>query len=109
MTHEARHFVVTDPRNFDGNPYEVAFRACQQAKAVAQILAECVESAMIMGRNAEMSRREEATGDPSAREWEDSAYGRKFARMHADIKKSERDLATLGTAMGFDPKHPPKA
>ncbi len=109
MTHEPRAFVVTDPRTFDGNPYEVAGRACAQAKAVAAILAECVETALIMGRNAEMSRREQASGDPGAKEWEDSPPGRKFARAHADVKRIERDLAVLGTAMSFDPKHPPKA
>ena len=109
MTHEPRAFVVTDPRTFDGNPYEVAGRACEQAKSLAAILAECVETALIMGRNAEMSRQEEATGDPSARGWEDSPAGRKFARAHADIKRIERDLGVLGTAMSYDPKHPPKA
>lgn len=109
MTHEHQAFVVTDPRTFDGNPYEVAGRACAQAQAVAVILAQCVETALIMGRNSEMSRQEEATGDPSARDWEDSPAGRKFARIHADVKKAERDLAVLGTAMSYDPKHPPKA
>ena len=109
MTHEPQKFVVTDPRTFDGNPYEVALRACKQASAVARILSQCIETATIMGRNAEMSRREESTGDPGAKEWEDSPYGRKFARTHHDAKQIEQSLEQLGTAVSFDPKHPPKA
>jgi hypothetical protein len=108
MPHEPLRFVVTDPRTFDGTAYEVAARACKQAEAVARILSQCVETSMIMGRNADMSRREEATGDPQAKEWEDSVYGRKFARLHQQSKQIERELSTLGAAISFDPKHPPK-
>jgi hypothetical protein len=109
MTHEPQTFTVVDPRTFDGNPYEVAARAVQQAESVAHILAVCLETATIMGRNAEMSRQEHATGDPQAAAWEDSAYGRKFARAHADCKKIERELELLRQAVGYDPKNPPKA
>lgn len=109
MSHEPLHFVVTDPRGFDGNPFEVSARASKQAESVARILSQCVETALIMGRNADMSRREEATGDPEAKQWEDSVYGRKFARLHQQAKEIERELSKLGPAVSYDPKHPPKA
>jgi hypothetical protein len=104
LTHDTQTFTVVDPRTFDGDEYEVAERACKQAQFVGKHLATCISTASIMGRNAQMSRDAHLEGEPQARAWEDSIYGRKFARAEADAQRIVRDLEQLATAMGFNPK-----
>lgn len=104
MTQTTQTFTVVDPRTFDGDPYEVAARACQQAEAIARFAAKAAEWASIMARNAELSRQEESGGTIDASTWEDSIHSRKFVTAHHDLKRIERDLGTLATAAGFNPK-----
>lgn len=103
-------FVVVDPRTFDGNPYDVASRACLQAQSVARVLAECIDSTAIVARNAQLERNlHETPKDARAGEWEDSPQSRQFNKLYAEAKKIEQQLDTLRKAASFDPKHPPKA
>lgn len=110
MPQADQHFSVTDPRRFDGDPYDVARRACEQAKAVARILAECVNSASVMARNAQLERNlyESKGEDAGAKDWEDSPQARSFGRLHKEIKGYERTLASLSAAASYNPRNPPK-
>lgn len=105
MTPKPMHFTVVDPRTFEGDPFEVAERACLQAQAVARILSASIEPAHHMARNAQLSRNlQDTPNDARASEWEDSAQSRQFARLHAEAKKIERQLGQLAKAAAFDPK-----
>lgn len=98
MTHQS--FVVTDPRTFDGDTFEVAERAVRQAHALAGVLRKAVEDAEIMARNAEMDRQPE----PDAKAWPASPQGRQFANVKAAMEREEKRLALLVQAAGFNPK-----
>lgn len=104
MPHDPITFTVTDPRGFDGDPYEVAQRATLQAQAVARVLATCLMTANLMARNAEMERQLSAGKEADASAWEDSVPARMYARLHRDAKTIERALAALTKAAGFNPK-----
>lgn len=104
---ETRTFTVADPRQFDGDPFEVAERACAQAQAVARVLAACIQSAEIMARNAEMSRNlAETRDDARATEWDSSTQAQKFRAQAEAAEEAERVLGQLSRAAGFNPKAP---
>jgi hypothetical protein len=99
-----QHFVITDPRDFDGDPFEVAERACRQAEAVAAILERCLNGANLMARNAEMERNLLESDDAKAAGWEDSLQGRHFATLIADAQLAQRRLQMLAKATAFNPR-----
>ncbi len=108
-TFETQYFALPDPRDMDGDPYEVAQRSCLQAEALARMLAITLEATSLMARNAQMERNMvETPHDPRAGEWEDSAQGTQFARCHKNAKNIERTMNTLAKASGYNPKKPPK-
>lgn len=104
MTQEPKHFTVVDPRTFDGDPFDVAGRACVQAQAVARVLAGAIETAVLMARNAEMERNLIANEDANASGWEDSLHGKRFAGLVEQAREIERQLSILGKAAAFNPK-----
>jgi hypothetical protein len=106
MAHEPKHVVITDPREFDGDPFEVAERAVNQAGALTTILRSNVELAFVMARNAEMERQIIDTGEPSAADFETSVHARKLQKIVADLRDAEKTLRTLARAVGFNPKAP---
>lgn len=109
MTHDTQTIIVADPRTFDGNPYEVAYRACHQAAAIAGILQKSIADAEVMARNAEMERNLIDSEDPRAADWDDSPQGKRFAELSGHAQRSAQVLETLARAASYDPKHPPKA
>ena len=106
MTHDPKHFVLIDPRTFDGDPFEVADRACKQADAIARLLAHAIEGANIMARNAEMERNLMEGDDAKATEWEDGAQGKRYATLIESVRLVEGQLKLLSKAASFNPKKP---
>lgn len=104
MTTIAQKFVVTDPRTFDGDPYEVAHRAVRQAEAVAAILLSCIDGARLMARNAQLERELALTGSCDAPAYDESAEGRRFATIREAIEECERKLKPLAVAVSYNPK-----
>lgn len=109
MTHDTQTITVADPRRFDGNPYDVAFRACHQAAAIARILQTSIEDANVMARNAEMERNLIDSDDPRAADWDDGPQGQGFNQLSNEVGSIQRKLEALARAASYDPKHPPKA
>lgn len=95
---------MADPRTFDGDPYEVAARAVQQAEAVARILATVAEGAYVMVRNAELERQLDASGECDAVAWEESAQNRRWEDIREKLAVVEQGLSVLAKAAGFNPK-----
>lgn len=99
-------FVVTDPRTFEGDPFEVAERAAIQAEAVARILSVCLEGAALMARNAQAERDILMSGDCDMASYADTAEGRRFEAIRDRVAAVQRDLRILIRAVGFNPKQP---
>jgi putative heme iron utilization protein len=108
MPHEPKHFVVTDPTGYDGDPFEVAERAVRHAGATAAIYRNALLAAKPMVRNAEMDRQIHATGAADAEAFDESALAKRLDALVAEAEAAVRTCTLLSRAAGFDPKHPPK-
>ncbi len=108
MPKNPKTFTVADPALFDGDPFEVAQRAVEQASAVAAIFRGTLEGAFPMLRSAEMERQIYATGKADAEAFDQQAQAKIIGAMVRDVAEAERRLSLLAKAAGFNPRHPPK-
>lgn len=104
MTHQT--FVVADPREFDGDPFDVAERAVLQAGAVARVLKQALDGARLMARNAEMERQLMGGGDPDPLAFEQGAQGKRLRLLQEQAGAAEKQLTVLARAAGYNPKRP---
>ncbi len=110
-THPTKHVVtVIDPRDFDGDPYQVAERAVAQAKAVARILTDNLDAVNKMARNAELERLL-AAGEwdsdelrDKAHGWDESPQGRQFVAINDELSSIIQRLERLEKAVAYNPK-----
>lgn len=108
MTNELKTFTIADPRDFDGNPFEVAERAIAQLEGITVILAGSMPVAELMARNAEMTRRMDLGGPPEGDKWVETPQGRNWRAAADEIEALQKRLRAMKAASGFDPKHPAK-
>lgn len=108
MSKKTRLFAVTDPREYDGNPFEVAGQAAGQIAGLVEIAQESIGPAKTMARNAELERQLQRGQNPSPIDWEESAEGRRWLAVEDSLAESQRILAALARLVSFDPRHPPK-
>lgn len=101
--------TVTDPRTFDGNPYEVAARAVAQAEGVLAAGQTATDVAFLMARNADMERNMALGMPPAGSAYSEGPQGRKFVEVQEALTAARKSLGVLKAAVAFDPKHPPKA
>jgi hypothetical protein len=99
--------TYTDPRFFDGDPFEVAEKAVRQAEEAVELSQRALNDAEVMARNAEMERQLHATGECDAQAWPASAQGRQYDLIRARLDKNRKLLALLRRAAGFNPRQPP--
>ena len=104
----AHNFTITDPRTFDGNPFEVAERAVAQLEGLMVLLRESAPLAELMARNAEMTRRMDSGQEPEGDRWATEPQGRQWAALDEETQRVLKRLRAMKAASGFDPKHPPK-
>lgn len=101
---------IADPRNMEGDPYEVAERACLQIAGLARVLSQQVELVNLMARNAELERALATTGDCTiaAATWPETGQALKLKTVQEDLAKIERDMAVLARAASYNPRRPPR-
>lgn len=99
-------FTITDPREYDGDPYEVAERAVRQASALAALLRQSLDSAYIVSRNAQLERELLVSDECDAHAYDESAEGRRFATLKAEAENIEARLKPLVRSVGYNPKQP---
>lgn len=101
-------FILADPRRMDGTPYQVAERAIRQVAAAARRLADAIEAADVMARNAELERTTaldpEADLKPVAMNWPTSAQGAKLRTAQRTLEDVSDVLASVAVAASWDPK-----
>lgn len=108
MPYEPRNLVLIDPRTFDGDPFDVAKRACQQAAGLAELLSTALEGTALMVRNAELERQLQRGDDADPTAWEESAQGRRLRTLQDDTQQAQKSLEMLAAAAGYNPRNPPK-
>lgn len=110
MSTDHTTLTYTDPRTFNGDPFEVADRAFEQVEATAALHERALSDAFVMARNAEMERalyaapNEVPDGDAYAR----SAAGQRLGSFLDQIKTQIAGLSPLRRAASFNPRRPPK-
>lgn len=108
MTQNPQHFTIVDPRDFEGDPFEVADRAVAQLQGLVALTDEAIESARLMARNAELERQCQRDEDCDAVGWDDTAEGKRWAKVRVNLGVVKADLGILRRVAGFNPKRPPK-
>lgn len=109
MPRTPENFTVIDPRQLDGNPYEVAILSLTQAAGLLGLYRRALDDAFVMARNSEMERQMSFGAEkPDSLAFTDGPQGRRIQRLQSEAKEAHRDLEILATAAGFDPKNPPK-
>ena len=101
--------TLTDPRGFDGNPYEVAARAVAQVEGALLALAPALSAAHLMARNAEMERNIALGLPPAGSAYDSGPQGRRFTEAADGLAAVLKTLGALRQAVAYDPKHPPRA
>jgi hypothetical protein len=99
-------FVVQDPRQFDGDPYQVAERAIQQLRGVLEQFEALLPATVLMVRNADLERTlalGNALGDV-AKEWPESPQGRKLTEIEDQIAAVQKTLTRLQAAAAWNPR-----
>lgn len=96
-------FTITDPRNFDGNPMQVAGRALRQAEALAEILVKYMDGAERMALNAELERQQILGLGMDAPGWPASPQGRLVAEAREELEAVRVKLARLAKIAAVDP------
>ncbi len=113
QTQDPLVFTVTDPRTFDGDPYDVAARAMTQVRGIVRVLQTALAPAEVMLRNAQMERQLYHSDGDNARasEWETSAEGRQLKHaveavqlIAEDVSEIEWRLGNLAKAAAYDPR-----
>jgi hypothetical protein len=97
---------VQDPREFDGDAYQVAERAIQQLRAVIAQAEQLMPATVLMVRNADLERTL-ALGQPLgdvAKEWPESPQGRKLAQHQETLLRMQVSLEALQRAAAYNPK-----
>ena len=104
MAKEQTTFTITDPRYFEGTPYEVAERSCYQAAAIASHLQKAAVDAEIMARNAFMERNL-SKGEPAgAEDWDSTPEAKRHQSLQKGSEQVVKAYSTLALAAGFNPK-----
>jgi hypothetical protein len=101
--------TYTDPRYFEGDPFEVADQAVAQAEAAVELSQKALADAEVMARNAELERQLYAKGKCDAEGWPTSPQGRQYDTLGKLLDELRSRLGTLRRAACFNPRRPPKA
>lgn len=102
-------FTAIDPRNFDGDCFEVAEKALRQSAAIARVLAASLKGARSMALNAELERQLQATEECHVAAFEASAQARRIDAAREQAEAMEKSLNALAVAAGYNPRKPVKA
>lgn len=106
MTHDPVSVVVTDPRTFDGDPYEVAGRSVRQFAGMVMLLRGMIGPMERMVRNSEMERAFDFGNIPEPTDWTGSPLERKIRQIETTLTDISGVLGQIERAAEFAPKDP---
>lgn len=106
MTQDTQYFAVSDPREFDGNPYEVADRAAGQVAGLIKVTLGAAAGGNLMARNAYLERQCVNKETLTATEWESSPEGIKWRELMDKLTELQPIAQALQRAAAYDPKAP---
>lgn len=103
------HITITDPRQFDGDPYQVAERSVKQLSAMVRLVITTADATGLMVRNSELERCLASGMDAEALRavangWSESPQGRILSDLAKALENAEARLRTLERAASYNPK-----
>lgn len=101
-------FQYTDPREFEGSPFDAARGAAEQAESLIKLAKSSVADTFIIARVAELQRQQDAGNDLSVAMFDDSPIGKRLRTVESDLGELSTLLARLAGAVSYDPMNPPK-
>lgn len=100
--------VYRNPRNLDGDPYQVAEATFAQAGRVLDLLDEAMKDCFWAARNTEMERELAAGLEPDGAEFTKTPLGQKITTISKVAAGLSPILAGAGRAATYNPRKPPK-
>lgn len=95
--------TITDPRQHDGNPFEVAEYAIAQCEGILDAYTKALEAAFLMARNADMERNIALGMPPAGSGYATSPQGRRFEQLRKATEDATETLRVLKKAAAYDP------
>lgn len=102
--------TITDPREFEGDPYQVAESAIRQATALLDIASTQLDKVDLMVRNAALQREIDlGNATPEhlrevAQGWPESPQGSKLRIAQQELRDAGKHLSILARAAAYNPK-----
>lgn len=97
--------TLVDPRQVDGEPYEVAHEAGNQLVKVLDAAAAATDAFNWAARGAWMTAEEHRTGEmPDGHTFADTAQGEKLTKLYDDLCELTRVASVLRDAAGWNPR-----
>lgn len=101
-------FTYTDPREFDGTPYDAAAGAGDQLSRLFKMTESALSDTFVIARVAELQRQQDAAKEPDVVAFEDGPLGESLDRLQVDLRGLTRRAEAIAQAAAFDPHNPPK-
>lgn len=98
--------AITDPRMYDGDPYDVAEKSVAQIKGLLEMVDEVLPATRLMVCNAELERQLWNGEEADAIAWEESLVGRKWQGVADQLIALQNELNVLHRAAAYDPRKP---
>ena len=104
MSINVLNIKVADPREFEGDPYEVAERAVAQLSGLADVLRTHLDTVEMLVLNAYMERQNDTKNPIDAAAWYDTAEYRNWQNVIAAADTLEHKLQAAQGAAAYNPK-----
>lgn len=101
-------FDYLDPRELDGDPFQVASAACQQAENALSLAEKSVDDAYIMARGAHMERQLQSGEEPDGVGFADDPLGARIISIRDLIEQMGNAVKNVAVAASYNPRKPPK-
>lgn len=101
-------FTYTDPREFDGSPYDAAYAAGEQLIKLLKLAKSAAADVFVLARVAELQRQQDSGKEPNAGNFEDGLVGTKLNDIERELGQFAAQANAITMNIGYDPLHPPK-
>jgi hypothetical protein len=101
-------FEYSDPRQLEGDPFQVASAAADQTVSALEVSIRGVDDLFIMARGAHMERQLQNDEEPDGASFGDDALGFRIKSARAAVQTAVKTIKGVGIAASYNPRKPPK-
>lgn len=108
MSDTSTTFEYTDPRQLDGDPFQVASAAGGQALTALEVSAKGVDDLYVMSRGAHMERQLQRGEEPDGVGFATEPLGKRITSAQELLAGLIVTIRGLTRAASYNPRKPPK-